>query len=91
MASIPLRYRDEWLGVLMLQRRDPAFDGPTVAQLQLMTDAAAPHLADRHRGDRPLAVHAWHCLRDMAAHLVGPHHVVWKMADRKSTRLNSSH
>jgi hypothetical protein len=46
IVSIPLRLRDEWVGVMTLER-DDAFDGMLITQLQLVADVIAPQLADR--------------------------------------------
>lgn len=78
IVSIPLRLRDEWIGVLTLERED-AFDGMLVTQLQLISDVAAPQLADRFESDRWLVGHAWKSIKWLASYLVGPKHVGWKM------------
>ncbi len=78
IVSIPLRLRDEWLGVLTLERETP-IDGLLVTQLQLLADVIAPQLADRYETDRWLTGHAWNSVKWAASYLVGPKHVVWKM------------
>jgi biotin carboxyl carrier protein len=78
VVSIPLRLRDEWIGVLTLEREEP-FDGMLVTQLQLIADVAAPQLADRFESDRWLIGHAWKTVKWLASYLVGPKHVGWKM------------
>ena len=79
VLSIPLRYQEQWLGVLTLERGDQAFESQLITQLQLIADVLTPHLADRRRGDRWLAVHAWHTVRNAAAYVVGPRYVGWKI------------
>ncbi|MAX23640.1 MAG: hypothetical protein CMJ19_03965 [Phycisphaeraceae bacterium] len=78
IVSIPLRLRDEWIGVLTLEREEP-FDGMLVTQLQLIADVAAPQLADRYESDRWLIGHAWNSVKWLASYVVGPKHVGWKM------------
>ena len=79
ITSIPLRLRDEWVGVLTLEREDEPFDGILVTQLQLIADVAAPQLADRYESDRWLIGHAWNSVKWFASYAVGPKHVGWKM------------
>ncbi len=78
IVSIPLRLRDDWIGVLTLEREEP-FDGLLVTQLQLIADVAAPQLADRYESDRWLIGHAWNSVKWLASYVVGPKHVGWKM------------
>lgn len=78
IVSIPLRLRDEWIGVLTLEREEP-FDGMLVTQLQLIADVAAPQLADRFESDRWLFGHAWKSVKWLASYVVGPKHVGWKL------------
>jgi hypothetical protein len=79
VVSIPMRFGDEWIGVLTLERANDPFDGDLIQQLQLVADVVAPHLADRRVTSRWLPVHAWHSVTDTCAYLVGPRHVGWKM------------
>ena len=82
LLSVPLRYGDDWSGVLLFERVGPEsqpYDAATIRQLQLIADVLTPHLADRRRANRFLIIHAWHSIRDVAAHLVGPQHVAWKL------------
>jgi multidrug efflux pump subunit AcrA (membrane-fusion protein) len=78
IVSIPLRLRDEWVGVMTLER-DDAFDGMLITQLQLVADVIAPQLADRFESDRWLFGHAWKSVKWLASYFVGPKHVGWKM------------
>ncbi|HCD31590.1 MAG TPA: hypothetical protein DER01_04230 [Phycisphaerales bacterium] len=78
IVSIPLRMRDEWIGVLTLEREE-GFDGMLVTQLQLIADVAAPQLADRYESDRWLIGHAWSSVKWLASYAVGPKHVGWKL------------
>lgn len=79
VLSIPLRHADDWVGVLMLERTDTAFDEQIIQQLQLVADVIAPHLFDRRSSDRFLIFHAWHSVTKTAGYLVGPKHVGWKL------------
>lgn len=79
VLSLPLRRRDEWIGVLTLERSDAAFDPGLVQYLQLVADVIAPHLDDRRQSDRWLVGHAWHSVERGAGYLVGPKHVAWKL------------
>lgn len=78
IVSIPLRLRDEWVGVLTLERED-SFDGLLTTQLQLIADVIAPQLADRYESDRWLMGHAWNSFTWLASYAVGPKHVGWKL------------
>lgn len=79
VLSLPLRHRDEWVGVVTLERADQPFAADLIQQLQLAVDIIAPHLWERKRADRWVAVHAWHSVEETAAFLVGPKHVGWKL------------
>jgi multidrug resistance efflux pump/GAF domain-containing protein len=79
VISLPMRFRDEWIGVLTLERTDKPFDTALIQYLQLITDVIAPHLADRKRGDRWLYVHAWDSVKWAGAYLVGSKHTAWKL------------
>ncbi len=78
-VSIPLRHGDEWVGVLLLERSEQPFTNIAVQKMQLVADVVAPHLDDRKRGDRFLAIHAWHSVTYLLSYLVGPKHVGWKL------------
>ena len=80
--SIPLRDGEELVGVLTFEKTDTTIHGfppEPIRQLQLVADAVGPFMSDRRAGDRWLAVHAWHSVRDAAEYVVGPKHVGWKM------------
>ena len=79
VLSVPLRFGDEWVGVITLERTDKPFDAETTRQLQLVADVVSPHLHDRRHGDRFLIVHAWHSVEYVASYLTGPKHVGWKL------------
>jgi multidrug efflux pump subunit AcrA (membrane-fusion protein) len=78
VVSLPLRHRDDWIGVVTLERIDAPFDPGTIQYLQLVADVAAPHLQSRYESDRFLIFHAWHSLERALAYLVGPKHTGWK-------------
>jgi GAF domain-containing protein len=78
VLSVPLRHRDELVGVIVLERSEKSFDPEQVQFLQLVADIVGPHLSDRHLSDRWLPVHAWHSTKEGLAYLVGPKHTVWK-------------
>lgn len=78
VLSLPLRHRDEWIGVVTLERTEP-FDPGLIQYLQLIADVVAPQLDDRRQGDRPLPGHVWHSVEKTSAYLVGPKHVAWKL------------
>ncbi len=78
VLSVPLRHRDELVGVLVLEREEATFEPDQVQFLQLVADIVGPHLSDRYLSDRWLIVHAWQTSKDGLAYLVGPKHVVWK-------------
>lgn len=79
VVSLPLRQRDEWLGVLLLERTEAPFDPATIQYVQLVSDVIAPHLEDRFISDKPLPMHAWRSVEWAAKHLVGPRHIAWKL------------
>ncbi|MBL4700022.1 MAG: HlyD family efflux transporter periplasmic adaptor subunit [Phycisphaeraceae bacterium] len=79
ITSIPLRLRDEWVGVVTLEREEEPFDGLLITQLQLIADVVAPQLADRYESDRWLVGHAWNSVKWLASYAVGPKHVGWKL------------
>ncbi|MCC7191878.1 MAG: HlyD family efflux transporter periplasmic adaptor subunit [Phycisphaeraceae bacterium] len=79
VLSLPLRRRDEWIGVLTLERSDVFFDPSLVQFLQLIADVIAPHLDDRRESDRWLVGHVWRSVEKTAGYLVGPKHVAWKL------------
>jgi multidrug efflux pump subunit AcrA (membrane-fusion protein) len=78
VLSLPLRHRDEWIGVITLERSEP-FDPNLIQYLQLVTDVLSPQLDDRRDGDRPLYGHAWRSIEKAATYVVGPKHVAWKL------------
>ena len=78
-VSLPLRHRDEWIGVLTLERLNQPFEPGTIQYLQLIADVVSPHMDDRRHSDRFLVGHAWHSTEKAAAYLVGPRHVAWKL------------
>ncbi|MCE9591965.1 MAG: HlyD family efflux transporter periplasmic adaptor subunit [Planctomycetes bacterium] len=77
--SLPLRHRDEWIGVVTLERAEAPFDPGMIQFLQLTMDVVAPHLLDRRNSDRWLVGHAWKSIETGAAYVVGPKHVAWKL------------
>jgi multidrug resistance efflux pump/GAF domain-containing protein len=79
VLSLPMRFKDEWVGVITLERADQTFDNDLIQFLQLVVDVIAPQLYDRHNSDRWLIGHAWESCKKTASYLVGPKHVVWKM------------
>jgi multidrug efflux pump subunit AcrA (membrane-fusion protein)/GAF domain-containing protein len=79
ILSIPLRQRDEWVGVLTLERSDEAFDSTLIRQMQLIADVVAPHLADRRQADRWLHHHVGDDVLKAGSYLLGPRHVAWKL------------
>src|SRR5690606_22818363 len=44
ILTLPLRQGEEWIGALLLERTDEAFDVSLVQQLQLVVDVLSPHL-----------------------------------------------
>lgn len=79
VLSIPLRMRDEWLGVLTLERSDEPFGADLVQHLQLIADVVASHLWDRYDTDRWLVGHTYQSFKKSMGYLVGPKHVMWKL------------
>ncbi|MCX5660107.1 MAG: HlyD family efflux transporter periplasmic adaptor subunit [Planctomycetota bacterium] len=79
VLSLPLRQRDEWLGVLLLERTEAPFEPQTIQYIQLVSDVIAPHLDDRFTSDKPLPMHAWRSVEWAAKYLVGPRHIAWKL------------
>ncbi len=79
VISLPLRQRDELVGVITAERRDEAFDETTVQRLQMTADVIAPQLQDRFESDRWLVGHAWRTVRKGASYFVGARHVGWKL------------
>jgi hypothetical protein len=78
VLSVPLRHRDEQVGVLVLEREETTFEPDQVQFIQLVADIVGPHLDDRYLSDRWLPVHAWYSAKDGLAYLVGPKHTIWK-------------
>ena len=72
IISLPMRFRDDWIGVLTLERTDKPFDTALIQYLQLIVDVIAPHLADRKRGDRWLYIHAGDSVKWAGSYIVGP-------------------
>lgn len=79
VVSLPLRNRDDLVGVVTVERRDEAFDESTIQRLQMTADVIAPQLQDRFESDRWLIGHAWRTVRKGATHFVGARHVGWKL------------
>lgn len=79
VLSIPLRMHDDWLGVITLERPDDPFIPELITQLQLAADVISPHLDDRKESDRWLIGHTWASIEWVAAYLVGPKHILWKL------------
>jgi len=79
-VSIPLRQRDQWLGVITLERTDEDFGPELIQHLQLIADVVTPHLQDRYETDRWLIGHAYSSFKWTMGYLVGPKHVMWKLA-----------
>lgn len=77
--SLPLRNKDEWIGVVTLERTNEPFDTGLIQFLQLTFDVVAPHLQDRRDSDRWLLGHMWRSVEKSAAYLVGPKHIAWKL------------
>ncbi len=80
VLSVPVRAGEDVVGVLTVERTEQAFDPALVQRLQLTADVVGPQLRDRYQSDRWLIGHAWQSLRRLAAYLVGPKHVGWKLA-----------
>jgi multidrug resistance efflux pump len=79
VASIPLRQRDEWIGVLTFERSDEPLTNDLIQHLQLIADVVASHLWDRYDNDRWLVGHAYESFKWVMSYLVGPKHVMWKL------------
>lgn len=79
VLSVPLRLRDEWLGVITFERTDEPFGADIVQHLQLIADVVASHLWDRYVNDRWLIGHAYNSFKTTMGYLLGPKHVMWKM------------
>ena len=79
VLSVPLRDRDEWVGVLTLERQGERFDPITIQRLQLIADVVGPQLTDRHETDRWWFGHVWRSIERSSGYLVGPRHVIWKL------------
>ena len=78
--SIPLRSRDDIVGVITLERVGQGFEADEVQRLLMTADVIAPQLDDRFNSDRWLVGHAWQWIKKTAAYLVGARHVGWKLA-----------
>lgn len=87
LLSLPLRQRDEWLGVLLLERTEAPFEPQTIQYIQLVSDVIAPHLDDRYTSDKPLPMHAWRSVEWAAKHVVGPKHIAWKLGSLAALAL----
>jgi len=79
VLSLPLRHRDELVGVVTLERGGRGFDGAAIERLQMTADVVGPQLRDRYDSDRWLVGHAWQSVRRAASYLVGARHVGWKL------------
>ena len=79
VVSLPLRRKDETIGVLLLEfpRQKTATVQETTA-LAVAADLLAPQLYDRYQNDRYLVTKAGLSVRDTAALAVGPKHMVAK-------------
>jgi multidrug resistance efflux pump len=80
MASVPLRHRDQIVGVLTLERRDALLDEAETWETGLVLRACVRTLVDLHKQDRGVFDAAVDRLRHWREQLVGPHHSAWKFA-----------
>lgn len=78
-VSIPLRCREDVVGVITLERVGQEMSVDAVQRLQMTADVIAPQLDDRFNSDRWLTGHAWRITKKYASKLVGPRHVGWKL------------
>lgn len=79
VLSVPLRLRDEWIGVITFERTEDPFTAELVTHMQLIADVVASHLWDRYDNDRWLIGHALQSFKFVMGYLVGPKHVMWKL------------
>ncbi|HZN67410.1 MAG TPA: HlyD family efflux transporter periplasmic adaptor subunit [Tepidisphaeraceae bacterium] len=80
VLSIPLRRREEIIGVLALEFLPNQPLGPQVAQgLGVAADLLAPQLYDRFQNDRWLITKAGISTREVAKKAIGPKHMLAKL------------
>lgn len=80
MASVPLRHRDQIVGVLTLERREARLDESETWETGLVARACVRTLVDLHKQDRSVFDASADRLRQWREQLVGPHHSAWKFA-----------
>ena len=80
ICSVPMHDGDRIVGVLTLERpTDRPFDRSSVELCEAIAAVAGPILEARRREDRWLPAKAAQSCRQQLAHLVGPHHVPFKL------------
>lgn len=80
VLSLPLRHKDEVVGVVTLEFLPGQKLGPQVANaLKIAMELLAPQLWDRYHNDRWLITKAAISTRDTTAMLIGPKHMVAKL------------
>jgi hypothetical protein len=80
VLSLPLRRKDEVLGVLTLEFAPPAkLPAATVEALAVAADLLTPQLKDRFDNDRWLATKAGHSLQYVTGLAIGPKHMLAKL------------
>lgn len=81
ICSIPLQAHGKTIGVLTFERgTERPFDEQTVAVCEALGGLTGPVLELKRREDRWLVVKSWDAGREQLAALVGPGHLVLKMA-----------
>lgn len=80
MASLPLRHRDQIVGVLTLERRDSLLNEAESWEVALAARACVRPLVDLHKQDRGMLDAAVDRFRHWRDQLFGPHHSAWKFA-----------
>ena len=80
VLSLPLRRKDEVVGVVTLEFLPNQQLGPQVASgLGVAVDLLAPQLCDRYKNDRWLITKAGISTRDTAKMVIGPKHMLAKL------------
>lgn len=80
LLSVPLRYQDEVVGVLTVEREKRPFSEPEILALRVIGDQCTPRLADLRESSRWFGYRWAKAARKFPAKLLGPRHTWWKLA-----------
>lgn len=81
LCTVPLGNDEHIYGALCFERSaDMAFEPKTVELCEVIASMLGPMLELKRRDDRSLPRHLWECIRDFVHRLVGPRHLLLKLA-----------